>query len=102
MLDYLNKTNAESRSNMLALMEHVDERGFHPSKTRYRPISGPLVELKVKNPKAIRIIAYKLPPGRHVLLLGFDKEDGPIPPDVMKRAKRMATDFEQGGMRLDG
>lgn len=86
---------------MHALILHVDEYGFHRSATRYRPIEGRLVELKAKKPKPIRVLAYRLPTGGHVLLIGFDKVDGPIPKDVMKRAKQMASAFERGGMQLD-
>jgi hypothetical protein len=86
---------------MNALIAHVDEYGFHASKTRYRPFGGALVEFKVQNPKAIRVLSYRLPDGGHVLMLGFDKVDGPIPRDVMKRVKGMVREFEDGGMRLD-
>ncbi|MEI7814119.1 MAG: hypothetical protein WCJ13_04955 [Coriobacteriia bacterium] len=86
---------------MNALIAHVDGYGFHPSETRYRSVGGALVEFKVARPKAIRILAYRLPQGGHVLLLGFDKGDGPIPHDVMNRAKGMAREFEKGGAQLD-
>jgi hypothetical protein len=101
VLRYLAGTNPDSRRKMNALIAHVDEYGFHPSKTRYRPVGGALVEFKVKNPRAIRVLSYRLPEGGHVLLLGFDKVDGPIPKDVMKRAREMAREFVDGGMRLD-
>lgn len=86
---------------MNALIAHVDENGRHPSPTRYRPVEGTLVEYKVKNPKAIRVLAHRLPNEGHLLLLGFDKIDGPIPPQHLKRARQMISAFEKGGMQLD-
>ena len=101
VLKYLARTNEVSRQRMNALIAHVDEYGFHPSETRYRSFGGGLVEYKVGKPKAIRILAYRLPRGGHVLLLGFDKLDGRIPADVMDRAKSMVREFEMGGAQLD-
>jgi hypothetical protein len=101
VLKYLADTNAASRKNMNALIGQVDRDGFHHSDTRYKRIEGPLVEYKVKKPKAIRVVAYRLPDGGHVLLLGFDKSDGPTPPQVMKAARKLAAEFEKGGLQLD-
>jgi hypothetical protein len=101
VLKYLGTTNPGSRVDMNALILHVDEYGFHPSSKRYRHIEGPIVELKVKKPKAIRVLAYRLPSNGHVLLLGYDKGDGPIPSATLSRAKDLARQFEEGGMQLD-
>jgi len=101
VLRYMTSANELSRKHMNALIAHVDEYGFHHSQKRYRHIDGPIVELKVKDPKAIRVLAYRLPDNGHVLLLGFDKGDGPIPSQIMKRARDMAREFEEGGMQCD-
>jgi hypothetical protein len=81
---------------MNALLLHVDANGHHSRDTKYKVIEARIVELKVKVPKAIRVLAYKSPRG-HVLIYGFDKGEGRIPASTLSLVRKRIAEFEAGG-----